>query len=173
MILEIGGRSAFIDSDSLHKILGRLRPANRQACALALKTGLRIDDVLRLRTAALDERAANNYWLSVTESKTGKLRKVKVDKKTLSQLKAAAGAVYVFEHRCNPERHRARQTVYKDFKRCARDVIGVDTAASVHSLRKVYAVEKFKETGNLQQVQRDLNHSNISTTALYALSDKM
>lgn len=173
MILELGGRSAYVDMDSLNRVFELLRPVNRVACSLALQTGLRIDDVLSLRKADLEQCVKNNYWLCVVEQKTGKARKIKMDKRTVSQLMSMSGAVYVFEHKSNPDKHRVRQTVYKDFKRCAREVLGVKTDVSVHSIRKVYAVRKYRETGDLARVQKSLNHSNMATTVLYALADKM
>lgn len=173
MIIEMGGRSCYVDTDTLSAILARLAPNNRTVCAVAYKTGLRVSDVVGLKTADLVHCINNNYWLSLTEQKTGKMRKVKMDKKTVTALMATAGSVYVFEHRYDPNRHRARQTVYKDFKRAARAVLGRRTAASVHSIRKTYAVEKYRECGNLESVRRDMNHENIATTMLYAFSDKM
>ena len=44
---------------------------------------------------------------------------------------------------------------------------------SPHSLRKVYAVRALAKTGDLLAVQSDLNHSHLSTTMLYALSDRL
>lgn len=173
MIIEIGGRSCYVDADTLTAILARLAPSNRAVCAVAYKTGLRISDVVALKTDDLRRCVDNNYWLSVTERKTGKVRKVKMDKKTVTMLMGNAGSVYVFEHRYNPDRHRARQTVYKDFKRNARAVIGRGTAASVHSIRKAYAVEKYRELGDIEKVRKDMNHENIATTVLYAFADKM
>ena len=38
-----------------------------------------------------------------------------------------------------------------------------------HSLRKVYAVELLERYGDIQRVQRALNHSSIETTLIYAM----
>lgn len=173
MVFEIGGRSGYIDSDSLRRILGQLQPVNRVACVFALRTGLRIDDVLRIRRRDVARAVRNNYWLTVTERKTGKPRKIHIDGDIAKELTALAGSVYIFEHRSDPDRHRTRQTVYKDFKRCCRAVLGADTNASVHSLRKVYAVDKYRETGSLERVKNSLNHNSVTTTMLYAFADKL
>ena len=42
-----------------------------------------------------------------------------------------------------------------------------------HSLRKVYAVELLERYGDIQRVQRALNHSSIETTLIYAMADKL
>lgn len=170
---EIGGRSSFIDVDSLQEIFKRLQPINRVVCEFCLYSGFRIDDVLSMHTADIVRAVDNNYWLCLNERKTGKSRSVRINKEIVGRLLSISGTVFVFE--CNRDiyKHRCRQTVYRDFKKAAADVLGADTSASVHSLRKCYAVNLFRETGDLFKVQRDMNHSSIGTTALYAMADKL
>lgn len=42
-----------------------------------------------------------------------------------------------------------------------------------HSLRKVYAVNLLQKYGDIQRVQRALNHSSPSVTMIYAMADKL
>lgn len=168
---EAGGRSIFIPAHKVDSIFQLMRPVNRLACQFCLETGFRIGDVLNLRTRAVYEAiTANNCWLRVQEEKTGKSRRVRISKLWASRLMGVAGVIYVFEGK-DLYTPRTRQAVYRDFKRRARRVLGAETRASVHSLRKNYAVAKYRETGDLQAVQRDLNHERLGTTVLYALAD--
>ena len=170
---EMGGRSTYIPADKVQLILQQLQPLNRLRCEFSLQTGFRIDDVLSMQTADLIRAVDNNYWLLLHEKKTGKSRSVRVTKDTVRRLMAVAGAVFVFECRDDVYKHRCRQTVYRDFKQAAQNVLGRGATASVHSLRKNYAVDLYARTNDLLRVQRDLNHNNISTTVLYALADKL
>lgn len=42
-----------------------------------------------------------------------------------------------------------------------------------HSFRKVYAVDLLERYGDIQRVQRALNHSGVETTMIYAMADKL
>lgn len=144
-------------------LLRLLSPANALAMETALDTGLRIGDVLALRTVQLSSQR-----LVVTESKTGKKRRVHLRKSLLERLRASAGAVYVFEGRDDTNRHRTRQAVYKDVRRAAAAMrvkhIGCHTA------RKVYAVDVYRKHG-LAYCQHVLGHDRPETTLIYLASE--
>lgn len=143
-----------------------LQTENGEALSIALDYGLRIGDVLRMPTEALRKP----YW-SFKEEKTGKRRRVRLSETHKQICWTFAGKNFVFEHRTDPNRHRTRQAVYKDIKRLAT-ALGYKNVTP-HSARKIYAVSRFKECGDLERVQRLLNHSDASVTALYALADAM
>jgi integrase len=85
-----------------------------------------------------------------------------------------AGQVYVFPHRLDGKKHRTRQAVWKDINRSMKLFrIPKDLVVSPHTCRKVYAVERFRKTGNLKEVQQLLNHSSEGVTAIYAMADIM
>jgi len=65
-----------------------------------------------------------------------------------------------------------RQAVWADVKRAAR-AFRLPQNVAPHSLRKVYAVELLERYGDIQRVQRALNHSSIETTLIYAMADKL
>ena len=57
-----------------------------------------------------------------------------------------------------------------DVKRAAR-AFRLPQNVGVHSLRKYYAVEELRHTrGNYAKVQRLLNHADMATTMIYAMS---
>ena len=145
-------------------VLAALTPSNRLALRVSLHTGLRISDVLALRTAQLAPR----FW--VTEVKTKKRRMVGLPAGLLHDLRMYAGETFVFEGRGNSQRHRTRQAVWADVKRAAR-AFRLPQNAAPHSFRKVYAVELMGKYGDIEKVRRCLNHGSATTTMIYALAD--
>ena len=145
-------------------ILSVLTPGNALVMRVALHTGLRVGDVLNLKTEQLRSR----FW--ITESKTGKRRQIGLPQPLLDDLKKSAGEYWVFPG-TDPTKHRTRQAVWKDVKRAAH-AFRIPQNAAPHSARKVFAVELLKKYGNIQKVSRALNHSSVSVTLIYALADQ-
>lgn len=145
-------------------ILSVLTPGNALVMRVALHTGLRVGDVLSLKTEQLQSR----FW--ITESKTGKRRQIGLPQPLLDDLKKSAGDYWVFPG-TDPMKHRTRQAVWKDVKRAAH-AFRIPQNAAPHSARKVFAVELLKKYGNIQKVSRALNHSSVSVTLIYALADQ-
>lgn len=145
-------------------VLAALTPANRQVMRVALHTGLRLGDVLALKSDQLQP----HFW--VTESKTGKRRQVGLPEPLLSDLKKTAGREWVFEGR-SPEKHRTRQAVWKDVKRAAK-AFRLPANIAPHSARKVYAAELMERYGDIDKVRRALNHSSEAVTMIYAMADQ-
>lgn len=144
-------------------VLAALTPENRLVLRVCLHTGLRVGDVLALRT----EQLAPHFW--VTEQKTGKRRQIGLPEPLLSDLKKQAGKIWVFPGR-DPRKHRTRQAVWKDVKRAAR-AFRFPQNVAVHSFRKVYAVDLMAKYGDIEKVRRALNHSSEIITMIYALAD--
>ena len=150
----------------MEHVLAALTPANRLVCRVCVHCGLRVSDVLTLRTEQL--RPSGQIW--VTEHKTGKRRRVNLPKELLGQLQDQAGAVWVFPGTRDPAKHRTRQTVWADVKRAAK-AFRMPQNVGVHSLRKYYAVEQLEHSkGNYERLRRLLNHADMATTMIYAMS---
>ena len=94
-------------------ILAALTPQNALIMETVLQTGLRISDVLELRTEQL--------WLSmwVREKKTGKMHRCGLPKDLLAAILAQAGEVWAFPG-TKPGTHKTRQAVWKDVKLAAK-----------------------------------------------------
>lgn len=141
---------------------------NRLAILTSLCTGLRIGDVLALKSSdLLKER------FTVKEEKTGKSRRIRLPKQLRDDLLKQAGRYYVFEHRCDPKKHRTRQAVNKDIKRACELFRVKHLNISPHSARKIYAVKQYRKSCDIKRVQALLNHSNESVTLIYALADEL
>ena len=88
----------------------------------------------------------------------------------LAEIKAQAGSEWAFPSRSDPSKHRTRQTVWADVKRAQR-AFRLPQNVGTHSARKIYAVDLMGKYGSIERVRRNLNHSNSSVTALYAMAD--
>lgn len=109
--------------------------------------------------------------MMVTEAKTKKRRRVGLTPSLLAAIRAQAGPEWAFPGK-RPGTHKTRQAVWADVKRAAR-AFRLPQNVAPHSLRKVYAVELLERYGDIQRVQRALNHSSIETTLIYAMADKL
>lgn len=161
-------RSEWVPKGEFEHILAVMQPENRLALEISLSTGLRIDDVLALKTNQVKKQR-----FTIREEKTGKTRLIRLPKELLDRCISCSGQHYVFEHRLNGRQHRTRQAVFKDLKKVCK-MIGVKENLAPHSARKIYAVEEFNRSkGNLKKVQKLLNHDNEAVTMLYAMANIM
>lgn len=166
-------RNAYLPEDRALAILHRLSPVDRLITRLLIETGFRLDDVMHLRTWQLmgDE-------LSLRERKTGKERTARIPSGLAADLRAYASKRHRLSFafpalRRGGRKKMHRTTYWRHFEAVVHDLGWTDCGYDPHSLRKLYAVRKLAETGSLYAVQRDLGHSNIAVTALYALSDRL
>ncbi len=148
----------------MEHVFAALTPANRLVCRVCVDTGLRVGDVVQLRT----EQLVPQFW--ITESKTGKRRRVNLTAGLLKALQAQAGTTWVFPSPKDQTAHRTRQAVWYDVKRAAK-AFRLPQNVAPHSLRKVYAVQLLERCkGNVGRVQRALNHSDAATTYIYVMA---
>lgn len=167
-------RSSWVDDETMGHILAAMLPANRLAVEVADATGLRIGDVLALRT----EQIAATARPTIRECKTGKRRRVYIPAKLRERMLVQAGPVYIWSGRCDIYKHRTRQTVYKDMLQAAQvyrrsGVVPVGASVSPHSARKRAAVRAYHQ-GGVDAARALLNHADddLAVTLLYALSDQ-
>lgn len=146
-------------------ILAALTPQNALIIETVLQTGLRISDVLELRT----EQLRPSMW--VMEKKTGKRHRCGLPGPLLAQILAQAGPVWAFPG-SKPGSHKTRQAVWKDVKRAAK-AFRFGQNIGTHSFRKVYAVRLMEKYGDIRKVQRAMAHASPSVTAIYAMADEL
>lgn len=163
-------RTSYASRAQMGHILAALMPTNALIVRVCMHTGLRVSDVLELKTAQLKPRQ------TVRERKTGKTRRVVWSVPLYEQMLQQAGRVWVFECRTDPLRHRTRQAVYKDIKRAAAvfqrsGAVSKSQCIGTHTARKYAAVTAYHK-GGLAAAQKMLNHSDPAISLLYALSDK-
>ena len=156
-------------------VLSRLNPADKELALLLVDTGFRLDDIMHVRRWQLCKPT-----LTLLERKTGKLRTVSLSHThikhwTEGTSKKEHPLSFAFPRlaRRGKRRKMHRTTFWRHFSEAVRSCGFAECGYSPHSLRKVYAVNLLRRTRSLEFVQRDLGHSHIGTTALYALSDVM
>ena len=157
-------KTEYLLNREVELVLAALTPVNRLVLRVCLHTGLRVGDVLCLKT----DQLKSQFW--VTEAKTGKRKRVGLPADLLGELREQAGAVWVFENRFDPAKHRSRQAVWIDVKRAAK-AFRLPQNVAPHSFRKVYATELLHRYGDIDRVRRALNHGSQATTMIYALAD--
>lgn len=164
-------RSQWVEDDTMKLILAAMMPANSLAIEVSLYTGLRIDDVLSLKTDTV-RRTSRPY---VRDLKTGKRHRIYLPAELRERMLAQAGRVWVWEGRTDWTRHRTRQAVYKDMRQAAQvfERTGrLKAHVSPHSARKSAAVRAYKKGGLAAAaalLQHDTGHPLV--TLVYALAD--
>lgn len=158
-------KTDYLLHEQVDHVLAALTPSNRLVCEVMLHTGLRVGDVLALKTQDIRPR----MW--VRESKTGKRKQVGLPGPLMARVLAQAGTVWAFPGR-RPGQHRTRQAVWADVKRAAK-AFRLPQNVGSHSMRKVYAVDLMKRYGDIQRVRKALNHESVTTTMIYAMADRL
>lgn len=167
-------RSDWLSDTQMTLVLAAMLPENALAIEVSDATGLRLSDVLSIKTSTIV--GTNRPY--VTDAKTGKRHRIYIPRALWLQMLAQAGKVYVWPGRLKPfEQHRTRDTVYKDMRRAVEvfrrnGLIENERNVSPHSARKRAAVRAYRR-GGFDAAADLLQHSRGSAvTALYALSDK-
>lgn len=153
----------YLYQQEVDRVLSALMPQNQLIVKVMLQTGMRLSDALALRSEGL----STSGWY--TEGKTGKKRRYGLPKPLLDAILEQAGPVWAFPGR-RAGTHKTRQAVWRDIKRAAT-AFRLPQNVGAHSMRKVYAVRLMKKYGNLDRVQRNLNHASASVTTVYAMAD--
>ena len=161
----------YIPSEHLAEILEHLSGDDHLIVDLLLWTGYRCDDVVHLRG-----RNLRGNRLTVREQKTGNLRSVDLSPELADRLRAKVHHPNAYLWRCRqprPGRRRKmhRTTLYRHWMEAVKSAGMEGHGYTLHSLRKVYAVDALRRLGTVDAVQTDLAHKSKSTTLLYALSD--
>lgn len=153
----------YLYQQEVDRVLSALMPQNQLIVKVMLQTGMRLSDALRMPTEAL---VPSGWYI---EAKTGKKRRYGLPRPLLEAIKAQAGPEWAFPGRKKGQ-HKTRQAVWKDIKR-ASIAFRLPQNVGAHSMRKVYAVQLMRKYGDLDRVQRNLNHCSSSVTAIYAMAD--
>lgn len=169
----INTKNKFIPQEDLEKIRSHLHGVDLLITDLLINTGFRLDDIMNSRVYQL---AGDS--VSLLERKTQKHRSVPLSPELAERVKTYANKKHRFSFtfpalRRYGKKKMHRSTYWRHFMKAVDRAGCADRGYSPHSLRKVYAVRALAKTGDLLAVQSDLNHSHLSTTLLYALSDRL
>lgn len=157
-------RSKYIDTEELEKLRAMLAEEAWLPLWVSLETGLRIGDVVKLRKANLKPDG-----LHYKAQKTGKNGVAKVSANLRRELSVRRGK-WLFPSPYKAGKHITRQCAWARIKAaCKRAGIEAE-GVSPHSLRKVFAVELYREKG-FKAVKEALQHRNAATTEIYSFAD--
>ena len=163
-------KNRWIPEPDLEQILAHADRRDRDIFTLLLETGYRVDDLVSSRASAWEGGS-----VTLLEKKTGKQRTVKLSEKAKKAAINLRGEKYLLtgsRRTSRGETHMHRATVWRHWNKTVKEAGRGGKGYTVHSLRKCYAIRRLRETGNVEAVQKDLNHDRWVTTLLY-LSDAM
>ena len=142
---------------------------------LLTSTGLRVSEAADLRCGDIksgygqsavfvrDGKGGKSRTIQVPESLKRHLNSYLAWKRTLAE--ATGVDDYVFVGQRGPWTTQAIQQIIKKILK----LLGLyESGKSVHSLRHSYAVELYRKDKDLRAVQKQLGHSNVQTTTIYA-----
>lgn len=172
-------KNKYIPPDHFDRILRASFKEDRALWILSSETGFRIDDILHIRQWQVPSESAcrhgGQFSLTIREQKTGNVRTVALSER--AQLSLAEiwlhqpkrhKLAYLFptrrQERCN---NLHRSTVTRHFAEAVRKAGLEGEGYTVHSLRKIYARNRYACTKSMLDVQRDLGHKSLATTLLY------
>ncbi|MCH7519263.1 MAG: tyrosine-type recombinase/integrase [Candidatus Dadabacteria bacterium] len=180
-ILDFDQRSKLLktcrDKSELDLLHGRETWIKRYMLVdLALFSGLRVAEIANLKIGDI-ELTTKDPYLIVRKGKRGKKRDVYLDKelvrhlinfiswkkKTMCESVEADSPLFTGRN----GGHCAAITLMKSFKRAIEES-HLPLHFSIHNARHTYATFLLHATNNLRYVQKQLGHSKISMTALYA-----
>ena len=157
-------KSKYIETEEVEKLREVMSDEAWIPLWVSLETGLRIGDVVKLRKANLQEDG-----LHYKAQKTGKNGVAKISGTLRRELSARRGK-WLFPSPYKANSHITRQCAWARIKTACKRA-GIETeGVSPHSLRKVFAVELYREKG-FKAVQSALQHANSATTEIYSFAD--
>ncbi|MFQ5964683.1 MAG: tyrosine-type recombinase/integrase [Candidatus Scalinduaceae bacterium] len=144
---------------------------------LVLYSGLRVSEIAKLKIKDLHLNKVDDPYLFVRNGKRDKDRDVYLDKRLVKELKKyIAYKKKTLKESVEPEapflagrggKHSTATALQISFKKAIEDS-GLNPRYSIHSARHTYGTHLYHTTKNLRFVQKQLGHSNITMTSLYA-----
>lgn len=122
--------------------------------------------------AKSQNRTATKGTFHGTGTEDGKNTAYKTTREAENRLFESIGEYFIFPNRLNGRKHRTRQAVWKDLRRVSK-LFKLRGTVAPHSLRKTYARTLLREGFTLSQIQKALNHTDTTVTALYAFADEL
>ena len=132
---------------------------------MGIYTGLRISDILKLNIRDV----AGKKSLNIRDNKTNKINRLEFNhelKKALDHYtREKEPGEYLIKSRNGKNGPITRGQAYKILKKAAK-VHGLNNIG-VHSMRKTFGYHLYKQTKDIVQVQKALNHGDPSYTRYY------
>ena len=157
-------KSKYIESSEIKKLESFSRADAWLLFRVSLETGLRIGDVVKLKRSNVKDDG-----IHYRAQKTNKNGIAPISAALRRELLAKRGK-WLFPSPYKHGEHITRQCAWARIKR-ACELAEIDSEGiSPHSMRKVFAVELYREKG-FKAVQEALQHRNTATTEIYSFAD--
>jgi site-specific recombinase XerD len=145
---------------------------------LVLYSGLRVSEIAKLKIKDLHlDKEVDDPYLFVRNGKRKTPRDVYLDKELVKELKKYISyKKKTLKESVDTEapflagrggKHSTPTALQISFKKAIEEA-GLNTKYSIHSGRHTYGTHLYHTTKNLRYVQKQLGHSNITMTSLYA-----
>lgn len=156
-------RSRFLDLPEVKALKGALDLEAWLPLWVSYETGLRVGDVVRLKPSNVKPDG-----IHYRAEKTGKYGVAQISAELRRHL--SRRGKWLFPSPYKKGKHITRQCVWARVKRAAERAGVERDGVSPHSLRKVFAVELYREKG-FKAVKEALQHANSATTEIYSFAD--
>ena len=160
-------KSRFLEQSEIKNLRTALGDVAFLPLLVSLETGLRIGDVVALKKSSIKKDG-----IHFQAKKTKKRGIAKISAKTRKKLleNDKNGEKWLFPSPYKAGHHITRQAIWQRLKKAGKSCgIEID-GLSPHSLRKVFAVELYREKG-FQAVKEALQHNYSATTEIYTFAD--
>jgi integrase len=164
------------DRANADKTKGRMTwPIRYMLVHLALNSGLRVSEIAKLKIQDV-KLSIKAPYIFVRNGKRGKSRDVYIDRELTKHLQEFILQKKNWNQSTGPEaplfsghggQHLTTTALYISFKQAVR-VAGLRNDLTVHSARHGYATLLYYITKDLRAVQKQLGHSSLNMTSLYA-----
>lgn len=156
-------KSRYVEKEDIKKLREVSREEAFLPLLLSLETGLRVGDVVSLKVSSL-----RSDGIHYTAQKTKKSGVAKISFELRKRLNKKGK--WLFPSPYKKGAHITRQAVWHRIKSAGKRA-GLDLdGLSPHTMRKVFAVELYREKG-FKAVQEALQHNNSATTEIYSFAD--
>lgn len=156
-------KSRYVEKEDIKKLREVSREEAFLPLLLSLETGLRVGDVVSLKVSSL-----RSDGIHYTAQKTKKSGVAKISSELRKRLNKKGK--WLFPSPYKKGAHITRQAVWHRIKSAGKRA-GLDLdGLSPHTMRKVFAVELYREKG-FKAVQEALQHNNSATTEIYSFAD--
>ncbi len=139
---------------------------------MGINCNLRIGDLLRLKVSDVWKGRKCNEYIELSEQKTGKFKKVKINESMERAIKEYIKEVapkkedFLFKSTRGKNKPISRQQAHYILS-TAGDYCGLEEPLAPHSLRKTWGYWAWKNGISLVLIMEALNHSSISITKRY------
>lgn len=155
--------------DDIKEFLRSENERNYMMFTFGINTGLRIQDMLKLRV-----RDVQGEHLILIEMKTNKKKWIKINAALRRELKRYTECMgrdeYLFQSRQGENKPIKRDMAYKIMRKAAKRFGLADIGT--HTMRKTFGYHMYQKTKDITLVQTLLNHSDKSITMRYIGMDQ-